>query len=237
MHRTEYENFTQMTFISPRKKKQKCVRDEFKAYLVEGARFTTSEQYPIIEKWMIPNVKEIKVVPFNRIDGVSNLEDYYICFYCRDKDFKKILNNPRQYLKLFRRAKGLIGFDYSVYSDMPVVKQKAQMYDNLALTFYFGMRNIPVIPNIRYGNEPTRDEFLAAIPKNSVIAIGSYGCVRSNEEKKVFKAFLSDILFALEPKMVVVYGTMPDDVFGDFIDQYTFIRCPAYIEDEMWEVG
>ena len=216
MHRTEYENFTQMTFISPRKKKQKCVRDEFKAYLVEGARFTTSEQYPIIEKWMIPNVKEIKVVPFNRIDGVSNLEDYYICFYCRDKDFKKILNNPRQYLKLFRRAKGLIGFDYSVYSDM---------------------RNIPVIPNIRYGNEPTRDEFLAAIPKNSVIAIGSYGCVRSNEEKKVFKAFLSDILFALEPKMVVVYGTMPDDVFGDFIDQYTFIRCPAYIEDEMWEVG
>ena len=174
MHKIEAEHFTQMTFFSPRKKKQKRVRDDFKAFLVEGARFTSIEQYPIIEPWMIPDVDEIRVVPFNKIDRISNLEDYYICFYCRDKDFRKTMNNPKQYLKLFRRAKGLIGFDFSVYSDMPIVKQKAQMYDNLALSFFYGMRNIPVIPNIRYGNESTRDEFLTAIPKHSVISIGSY---------------------------------------------------------------
>ena len=176
MHKIEAEHFTQMTFLSPRKKKQKRVRDDFKAFLVEGARFTSIEQYPIIEPWMIPDIDEIRVVPFNKNDRISNLEDYYICLYCRDKDFRKTMNNPRQYLKLFRRAKGLIGFDFSVYSDMPIVKQKAQMYDNLALSFFYGMRNIPVIPNIRYGNESTRDEFLTAIPKHSVISIGSYGC-------------------------------------------------------------
>ena len=237
MHKIEAEHFTQMTFFSPRKKKQKRVRDDFKAFLVEGARFTSIEQYPIIEPWMIPDVDEIRVVPFNKIDRISNLEDYYICFYCRDKDFRKTMNNPKQYLKLFRRAKGLIGFDFSVYSDMPIVKQRAQMYDSLALSFFYGMRNIPVIPNIRYGNESTRDEFLTAIPKHSVISIGSYGCVRSNEEKRVFKAFLSDSLPVLQPNAVAVYGAMPDDVFGDFHDQYTFIHCPAYIENEMREVG
>ena len=49
MHKIEAEHFTQMTFFSPRKKKQKRVRDDFKAFLVEGARFTSIEQYPIIE--------------------------------------------------------------------------------------------------------------------------------------------------------------------------------------------
>ena len=55
MHKIEAEHFTQMTFFSPRKKKQKRVRDDFKAFLVEGARFTSIEQYPIIEPWMIPD--------------------------------------------------------------------------------------------------------------------------------------------------------------------------------------
>ena len=111
------------------------------------------------------------------------------------------------------------------------------IYDNLALTFYYGIRNINIIPNIRYGKDATRAEFLNAIPKHTTIAIGSYGCVRSKTEQDTFKAFLEGILPVLDPRIVVVYGAMPKTVFGDFTDQYTFIHCPAYIEQEMQEVG
>lgn len=237
MNRRKITLCNQMTFISPRRIKKKRVRDDFKAFLVDGANYTTVEQYPIIEDWMVPEIEEIRIIPFNKIDKVSHLENYYICFYCRDKDFTKVLNNPKKYLSMFRRARGLIGFDFSVYEDMPIVKQKSQMNDNLSLTFFYGIRNINIIPNVRYGIKPTRDEFLAAIPKRSTIAVGSYGCVRSNEEKATFRDFLAYMLPILEPSTVVVYGAMPEDVFGKFIDQYHFIQCPAYIEEEMREVG
>ena len=224
----------QMTFISPKKKKGKRVNDVFKAFLVEGARFTEIEQYPVIESWMVPSdVGEIKIVPFNKLNRVKDIENYYIGFYCRDRDLKSVYNNPKRYLPMFRRAKGIIGLDFSVYDDMPIVKQKAQIYDNLSFTFYYGMRNVPVIPNVRYGNDSTKAEYLNALPKETVIAIGSYGCVRSCVEKKNFRQFLDEMLPALNPKMVVVYGAMPEDVFGKYKEKYRFIRCPAFIEYEM----
>ncbi|SKA69169.1 protein of unknown function [Eubacterium uniforme] len=222
----------QLRFISESSKKEKKVKDNFRAYLTEGCERTLQEGYPIIPSWMIPKeVDDIKIIPFSEWKNYkNNIEDYYICFFCQDDVFSVVLNNPRKYIKLFRRAKGIIGFDYSIYYDMPAVKQKSQMNDNLSLTFYYGMRNIKVIPNIRYGIESTRDDFLSAIPRNSVIAIGSYGCVKTKKEKERFRYFLREMLPILMPKVVVVYGAMPDDVFGEFKDKYSFVQCEAIPE-------
>lgn len=230
----------QLTFISlTQKKKKKKVKDVFKAFLTEGCKRTQVEGYPIIPVWMIPtDVENIKIIPFSRWKEVGKrINEYYICFFCEDDDFTAVLNNPKQYIRLFRRAKGIIGFDYSIYYDMPVIKQKSQMNDNLSLTFYYGMRNIKIIPNIRYGIESTRDDFLSAIPCNSIIAIGSYGCVHSLEEKERFRYFLREMLPRLSPKLVVVYGAMPEDVFGEFKETYSFVQCDAISGHDRKEVS
>lgn len=221
----------QLYFISPQKNKEKKVEDTFKAYLVEGADFTKIEGYPKIEKWMIPDEvdEDIKIIPFRQIKQVKNIEEYYICFYCRDKDFNCIRNNPSKYLNLFRRARGIIGFDFSVYSDMKPVMQKSQLNANLSYSFYYGFRYISLIPNVRPGNDETLQDYLEAIPKRSVIAIGSYGCVNTKQEKQRFIHFLEQTLPKLKPKTVVVYGAMPDDVFGKFKDEYRFINVKPYI--------
>lgn len=219
----------QMRFISLKKKKKKRVKDVFKAYLTVGAERTPIEEYPIIPIWMIPTeVGNIKVIPFSKWKDVrKHIDEYYICFYCDDDKFLSVLNNPQKYVRLFRRAKGIIGFDYSVYSDMPVYKQKAQMGRNLSLTFYYGMLNIKIIPNVRFGIDVTREDFLKAIPKNSVIAIGSYGCVHTKDEQKRYRNFLEGILSELEPRYIVVYGAMPMEVFGQYLDKYSFVQCEA----------
>ena len=220
----------QMRFVSvPKKQKKKRVKDSFKAYLIEGAERTEQEGYPIIPTWMIPSsVENIKIIPFSKWKEVGkDLKDYYICFFCQDDDFACVLNNPKKYISVFRRAKGIIGFDYSIYYDMPPITQKTQMNNNLALTFFYGMRYIPVIPNVRYGIESTRDEFLKAIPKHSIIAIGSYGCVNSKDEQRRYRHFLDEMLPLLEPNIVIVYGAMPAEVFGEYQDKYRFIQCEA----------
>lgn len=217
----------QLRFVSNKPRKKKKVKDVFKAYLTEGCKRTKQEGYPIIPVWMIPtDVSNIKIIPFSKWRDVADtIGEYYICFFCQDDAFKSVLNNPKRYIKLFRRAKGIIGFDYSIFFDMPPVTQKSQMNDNLSLTFYYGMRNIKVIPNVRYGIEATRDDFLSAIPRNSIIAIGSYGCVHTIKEKERYIHFLREMLPILTPKIIVVYGAMPDDVFGEFTSTYTFIQC------------
>lgn len=191
---------------------KKQVRDDFQAFLVEDASFTSSEDYPIIENWMISKEFPDKIIPFNKIKKVKDIKDYYICFYCRDIDFNKIRRSPRRYIKMLQKSKGIIGLDYSVYIDMPRVVQKKQMFDNLALTYFFGNHGIKVIPNVRYGIKEISKEFLEAIPKNELIAIGTYGCIKTVEQQNVWFEELLHIIDIINPSGIVIYGSLPIDL-------------------------
>lgn len=95
---------------------------------------------------------------------------------------------------------------------MPIIKQKSQIYNNLSLSYFFGNNGIPVIPNIRYGIENTKEDFLKAIPKNSLIAFGTYGFIRTIKEQQVWFDTLHKVINQLEPSGVVVYGSLPKDL-------------------------
>ena len=58
---------------------------------------------------------------------------------------------------------------------------------------------IPIIPNIRCGNMETIDEFIEAIPKHKMVALGCYGCVQSTEEKQ--KAYACDITYTTNSEL------------------------------------
>ena len=181
------------------------VKDCFKAFLVEGAYFTSTEQYPIIEEWMISKEIPDKIIPFDKIDEVDNIENYWICHYCSESSYAKVYNNPRKYINVYKKSKGIIGFDWSVHTDMPLITQKELINRNLSLTFFYAMRNIPIIPNIRYGNDKTTKSFYEALPKNSPVAIGTYGFIKSTKEKNVFKEFIHELIENLNPTYIIAY--------------------------------
>ena len=164
-------------------KTNKMVEDSFQAFLTEGATFTRNEEYPILEERMVPENPPLRIVPFEKaICSSENLSNTFVCFYSRDASFERIRRNPKRYISFFRRCAGIIGFDYSIHSDMPSIKQKSQINDNLSLTYYYATNGIPVIPNVRWGIDQTADEFLQAIPKQSLIAIGTHGFSKRLEE-------------------------------------------------------
>ncbi|MCF7932659.1 MAG: DUF4417 domain-containing protein [Acholeplasmataceae bacterium] len=188
------------------------VKDNFQAFLVEDARFVSKEEYPMIEKWMISEDPPQRIIPFNKINELKNIDECFICFYCRDEDFSRVKRNPRQYISLFKRSKGIIGFDFSIHTDMPMIKQKSQINDNLSLTYFYGKSGVNVIPNIRYGVEDTKTDFLQAIPKDSLIAFGTYGFIKTIEEQNVWFSVLLDMIKILRPKGIIVYGSLPSDL-------------------------
>lgn len=52
--------------------------------------------------------------------------------------------------------------------------------------------------------------------KGGTIAIGSHGCIKLVRERKFFAQGLAYVVKTLEPKVIIVYGTAPDSVFGEY---------------------
>lgn len=210
--------------------KNEPVSDSFQAFLVVNANFTAIEEYPIIATDMIAKTAPKKIMPFSKaINYRGDLSDTFVCTYEADTSFERVRKNPKKYLEFLKRTAGIIGFDYSIHTDMPLIKQKAQINDNLSLTYYFGENGIPIIPNIRCGVDELLPEFLAAIPKHSLIAIGVHGFCKYKFEKYEWFCFLEKILLELEPAGVIVYGALNDPIFAIFKEKYDFYFYTPWI--------
>lgn len=205
------------------------VKDSFQAFLLKNAYFET-EEYPILRPDMIAQKPPLKIMPFNKaINCRGDLSQTFICTYSPDASFERIRKNPRKYIQFFKRTAGIIGFDYSVHSDMPIIKQKSQMNDNLSLTYFYGNCGIPIIPNLRCGINELIPEYLAAIPKQQLIAIGTHGFCKKTEEQCEWYCFLENIITALSPPAIIVYGSLNGNMFAPLKSKVKFICYEPWI--------
>lgn len=208
----------------------RILEDSFQAFLVAGAKFTLDEEYPIIPKDFISKEAPIDIMPFDKaLNYHGDLSNTFVCFFAPDSTFERVRKNPKKYLSFFKRTAGIIGFDYSIHTDMPLIKQKSQINDNLSLTYYYGSQGIPVIPNIRCGIDELLPEFLSAIPKNSIVAIGTHGFIKEQQEKYEWYCFIEKIIRELQPTKIVVYGTLRSEIFNELKKGSDFVFFDSWI--------
>ena len=134
--------------------------------------------------------------------------------YEDDFSFERIWNKPKQYLPILSRFNGVISPDFSVFRDMPLVQQEWNTYRGRALGHWWQKNGILVIPNVRTADERSYKFCCDGVPGNSIIAIGSHGCIKSREERLYFKRGLEFCVNQLSPSTIVVYGATPSDVFS-----------------------
>jgi hypothetical protein len=169
---------------------------------------------------------------------MNRSKDYseFVVFYEHDAKFADIIKSTDTYLSELKKFPGVISPDCSLYRDMPLTLQIANTYMNHAIGHYLQMHGIYVIPNVRWGDErsyttsvlPEKFAFIG-IPKHSVVSIGTYGCVQSRENKRYFREGLISMLEELEPEYVLVYGSMPDEIFADLLGRTTFVQYKDWI--------
>lgn len=187
-------------------------RDVFRAFLVKDAIFDGDLEIPrILPENDLPN----KLIPFSKAIK-SNDHDCWVCFYEDDASFERLWNNPNRYLHILKRYKGCIAPDFSLYRDMPLVMQQWNIYRSRAIGHWLQQNGVPVIANVRWGDERTFEASCVGAPKNSTIAVGSHGCIKLNREREFFAAGLVYAVKELKPKCIVVYGTAPDSVFEKY---------------------
>ena len=185
------------------------IDDGFNAELVSNAFFDGLLEIPIIEK-----PQEIKIpsalIPFTQMKR-SSTKSEAVHFYEHDKRFSDVLTCTKDLFPELAKFSAVISPDCSLYRDMPLCLQIANTYMNRAVGHYLQSKGIYVIPNIRWGDErsfttvelPEKFAFLGA-PKNSIVSIGTYGCIKSKENKDYFRKGLSAMLDELSPEVVLV---------------------------------
>ena len=125
--------------------------------------------------------------------------------------------------------------DCSLYRDAPLAVQITNVYRNRAIGGFYQRQGLYVIPQIRWGNEytyttkifPERVAF-SGVRRNSIVCIGTYGCIRRREDKYYFESGLEAMLETLDPEIVLVYGPMPDSIFAKFSGYTAFVQYPDW---------
>ena len=184
---------------------------------VKGAKFDGIFEMPIIKKpskIIIPD----NLIPFSKIDR-SSKKAFAVCEYENDSEFKDLLSNPKDYVKKIKKYQGFITPDCSIYRDMPLAIQITNIYRNRAIGYYIQSKGINVIPNVRWGDERTyTTKFLPekiafkGVEKKSIVSIGAYGQIQNKVNRYYFLQGLDEMIKELEPKVVLVYGKLPNEI-------------------------
>ena len=190
--------------------------DVFHSFLVKEADY---EGYIELPKIKTSNLIHKKLVPFSKAMSKSwNDFDCWVMFYEHDVKFERLWNNPKRYMEKLKKFKGVISPDFSLYRNMPLVMQQWNTYRSRALAVWLQKNGIEVIPNVRFNDERTYDFCFDGIEKFKTVSVGTHGCIKNKVDKDYFKKGLAELVKRLSPKIIIVYGATPDDIFKVYKD-------------------
>ena len=183
--------------------------DIFRSALVKNACYDGELEIPCIDaQWAVPT----KLLSFSKAIGGKEY-DAWVHFYEADMRFERLWNRPERYLPALRKYAGVITPDFSVFRDMPLVMQQWNIYRSRAIGHWLQENGMPVITNVRWGDERTFELSCTGVPRGAAIAIGSHGCMKRERERKCFAEGLDYAVDRLRPQTLIVYGTAPDAIF------------------------
>ena len=202
--------------------------DGFHAYLTEGAALVGKPGIPQLID-MHNTVVPQGIIPFEKCRKATNRRQY-VHFYMHDRSFSTVLTATKKYVPLLKEFDGIITPDCTMLVGQARCLQQTNTYFNRAVGVYLQRQGIPVIPNIRWSDESSFEYCFLGVPKHTIVAVSTHGCIRSNKQKQLFKTGIEAMLDWLEPKAVLVHGYMPDSVFAPFLSQVPFHRYASQFE-------
>lgn len=214
------------------KKRKAVIDDGMNPELVNGSDFDGYYGIPVIKKpeeIIIPK----SIVPFSKLGKADTFDDA-IATYKMDQEFSNLLIHPDDYVEVLKKHI-FISLDCSLYRNAPYAAQVTNVYRSRAIGSYYQRKGVYVIPQIRWGNSltyttevfPEKVSFLG-VKKHSIVAVGTYGCSQTNDDKHHIKAGLEAMLETLEPVVVLVYGSMNKSVFSDYLNATKFVHYPDW---------
>ncbi|MCD7731703.1 MAG: DUF4417 domain-containing protein [Oscillospiraceae bacterium] len=208
--------------------------DGFNSKLIETAFFEGFLEIPILEapkKIIMPTV----AVPFSKRKAITNPKEEMLVFYEQDSEFREFVSVPQKYIDELKNIQIITTPDCSLYRDMPLWEQIANIGVSRSVGYYLQQQGKYVIPNARWGDERTYTKGIfdyipafSGIPKNSIVSIGTCRCSKSREDKYFLEAGLEAMLTELTPQVVIVYGSYNPIIFRKYERYIQFRHLPDW---------
>lgn len=202
--------------------------DCFHSYLIEGATIVGKPGIP-----MLMDLKNTQIpkdmIPFDKAKRAEDKRQY-VHFYMHDKNFSNVLTSTTKYIDLLKQFDGVVTPDCSLLIGRSECLQQTNTYFNRAVGYFLQKNGIPVIPNVRWSDESSFDYCFLGVPKNSIVSVSTHGCIKSKEQKRLFRLGLRKMIEVLNPTDVLVHGHMPGIVFDEFSKDVNFHRYKSQCE-------
>ena len=200
------------------KKKPNRFDDGFQSYLIEDVNLVGDVPTPEILDMHNTSIPKC-LISFEKINSTETKRGY-IHFFIHDKLFEEFIARVKSYIPLLQQFDGILTPDCSMGIGQLDYLQKTNNYFRQATGAYVQKFGIPVIPTVRWSDESSLEYCLNGIPHNTIIAISTHGCIKSKKQKLDYRKCLIKVLEILTPSDVLVYGYMPDIIFGG-LEKYT----------------
>lgn len=202
--------------------------DGFQANLTKKASFSGEPKMPEIVKMGNEGIPKA-LIPFAEIRSSKDKRGY-LHFYVHDKLFQDFIADVESYLPLLSQYDGVITPDCSLAIGQLDYLQMTNTYFNRSVGVFLQQNGIPVIPTVRWSDESSFRYCFNGLPEHSILAVSTHGCIKSREQKAMFRKGLVKMIELLSPTDVIVYGYMPEDVFGGLEGLTRFHRYPNHFE-------
>ena len=144
-----------------------------------------------------------------KFDGKDGI--YNILKYGNNEEVKKLINELNEFAFV-------VCPDYSVYGNFPNYKQIDSLSRSREVGYILSSFGVKVIVNYRATYEWTYELALTGICYNGIVAIGTLGCLKDNESKKLLKDSVKALVEHLKPRVIIVYGFAPNEIFNAAIN-------------------
>lgn len=127
-------------------------------------------------------------------------------FYVDDCVLQRLWNRPGRYLARLTEYECVLGPDFSMFVDLPLVFNLWNLMRNRYLACAMQQRGIPVIPSACWGSYDSLEYCFDGLPEGGVIAINHSVVGHSETQRQLYRAGVERLVATKRPDLLLVYG-------------------------------
>ncbi len=200
-----------LPFVAPRPRiPRRGCKDVFHASMVRTVSLDSRTGIPVMSQEL--GIPKALVSFSDAMYGKGTDRNSYVHFYEDDYKIERFWNNPMRYMGRLSEFAGFVSPDYSSTFDMPKPLRDYNRYRNFLVGAWLQSMGFKVLCNVRCSYYE-QGASLSGIPRNSVLAVGATGCMKSRDDRRRFEGGIVKIVDELSPACLVVCGS---DSYGVF---------------------
>lgn len=185
-------------------------RGVFNTDIIEGNTPSGSMELPTILR---SDASPDRLISFDKAIRSADVNQW-VHFFIHDYQFTRIIRDPWRYLPILQRFEGTISPDFSIFWNYPLYLQLQSVARSREIGSWLQRNGVPVIPCVRWGKEETYEFAFDGIEPGGTVAVGTAGCMREKESRRVFEKGFPVMLARLRPERIIVYGSAKNPMFS-----------------------